>query len=106
MTHIYRLAILAYWITSNCKPQLSGWWKGLTNRLAKSIGKTTTATISIGAIMDLLAAGKMMGFETGYKAGVRYQVKMKLMNESISVQNRMILCKAVSRDDVVGNKRF
>ena len=56
--------------------------------------------------MDLLAAGKMMGFETGSSAGVRYQVKMKLINESISVQNRMILCKAVARDDDAGNERI
>jgi hypothetical protein len=48
--------------------------------------------------MDLLAAGKMMGWETGSGAGVRYQVKMKLMDESISEQNRMILCKAIARD--------
>ena len=46
-----------------------------------------------------------MGFETGSSAGVRYQVKMKLMNESISVQNRMILCRAISREDDVGNVR-
>jgi hypothetical protein len=48
--------------------------------------------------MDLLAAGKMMGWDTGSGAGVRYQVKMKLMDDSISQQNRMILCKAVARD--------
>lgn len=39
-----------------------------------------------------------MGWDTGSGAGVRYEVKMKLMDESISQQNRMILCKAVTRD--------
>ena len=55
--------------------------------------------------MDVLAAGKMMGWDTGSTAGVRYQVNMKLMNESISEQNRMILCKAVSRMDELGNAK-
>jgi hypothetical protein len=48
--------------------------------------------------MDILAAGKMMSWGTGLNAGVRYRVKMKLMDESISKQNRMILCKAMARD--------
>lgn len=48
--------------------------------------------------MDILAAGKMMSRGTGLNAGVRYRVKMKLMDESISKQNRMILCKAMVRD--------
>ena len=34
-----------------------------------------------------------------------HQVKMKLMNESISEQNRMILCNAVSRMDELGNAK-
>lgn len=54
--------------------------------------------------MDVLAAGKMMSWDAGLSAGVRYRVKMKLMDESISQQNRMILCKAVTRDDD-GNDR-
>jgi hypothetical protein len=49
--------------------------------------------------MDILAAGKMMSWDAGLSAGVRYRVKMKLMDESISRQNRMILCKALTRDD-------
>ena len=76
-----------------CQKDHDGWWKGLRNRLCGSGG-----TLSIGALMDLLAAGKMMGWDTGSGAGVRYQVKMKLMDDSISQQNRMILCKAVARD--------
>ena len=74
----------------------SGWWKALTKRLVKD------ASLPIGVIMDLLAAGKMMGWETGSTAGVRYDVKMKLMSESISQQNRMVLCKALERD--AGNR--
>lgn len=76
----------------------SGWWKGLTNRIATSRGKN--ATLSIGALMDLLACGKMMGWDTGLNAGVRYQVKMKLIDEATTVQNRVILCKAIRRDAV------
>jgi 8-oxo-dGTP pyrophosphatase MutT (NUDIX family) len=80
-------------VMSCCQKDLDGWWKCLRNRLCGSGG-----TLSIGALMDLLAAGKMMGWDTGSGAGVRYQVKMKLMDDSISQQNRMILCKAVARD--------
>jgi len=76
-----------------CQKDHDGWWKGLTKRLVKG------STIPIGVIMDLLAAGKMMAWDTGLSAGVRYEVKMKLMKESISPQNRMILCKAIRRDD-------
>lgn len=65
----------------------SGWWKGL----AKSLG------LSIGALMDVLAAGKMQGWDTGRGAGVRYRVKTKLMKESISQQNRIIMCRACER---------
>ncbi|KAL3771251.1 hypothetical protein ACHAW5_006660 [Stephanodiscus triporus] len=78
-----------------CQKDHDGSWKGLTNRLGGSGG-----TLSIGALIDLLAAGKMMGWDTGSGAGVRYEVKMKLMDESISQQNRMILCKAVTRDSI------
>ena len=83
-----------------CQKDHWGWWKGLTKRLVDTRGdKNNTSSLSIGTIMDLLAAGKMMGWDTGLRAGVWYQVKMKLMDESISLQNRMILCKAMSRGD-------
>jgi len=88
-----------------CQKDHDGWWKGLKNRLVKTRGKNSNASLPIGALMDVLAAGKMMGWDTGSTAGVRYQVKMKLMNESISEQNRMILCKAVSRMDELGNAK-
>ena len=42
--------------TNSC----SGWWKGLTKRLVKSGGDNKNASLSIGALMDILAAGKMM----------------------------------------------
>ena len=75
-----------------CQKDHDGWWKGLTKRLVKG------STIPIGVIMDVLVAGKMMAWSTGQRAGVRYEVKMKLMKESISPQNRMILCKAIRRE--------
>ncbi|KAL9186618.1 hypothetical protein ACHAXT_005856 [Thalassiosira profunda] len=82
-----------------CQKDHDGWWKGLTRRLV-SCSDSGNASLPIGTIMDLLAAGKMKGWQTGSTAGVRYQVKMKLMNEEISQQNRMILCKAVPRDKI------
>lgn len=72
-----------------CQKDHDGWWK----RSAKDLG------LSIGAMMDLLSAGKMLAWETGSKASMKYQVKMKLINEGISLQNRIILCKAVERND-------
>ena len=75
-----------------CQKDHDGWWRGLTKRLVKG------STIPIGVTMDLLAAGKMMSWDTGQSAGVHYEVKMKLMKESISPQNRMILCKAIRRE--------
>lgn len=73
-----------------CQKDHDGWWK----RTAKDMG------LSIGAIMDLLSAGKMMAWETGSKSGVKYQVKMKLIDKKISpLQNRIILCKALDRND-------
>lgn len=80
-----------------CQKDHDGWWKGLTKRLVKSNGKKSSS-LSIGAIMDLLAAGKMMAWNTGATAGVKYRVKMKLMDENISpLQNRMIICRAENR---------
>ncbi|KAL7527919.1 LOW QUALITY PROTEIN: hypothetical protein ACHAXR_002189 [Thalassiosira sp. AJA248-18] len=76
-----------------CQKDHDGWWKGLANRLVNS-SDDDNASLSIGALMDLLAAGKMMSWETGASAGVQYQVKMKLMDAAISLQNRMILCCA------------
>ena len=75
-----------------CQKDHDGWWKGLTKRLVQG------SNIPIGVIMDVLVAGKMMSWDTGQPAGVRYEIKMKLMKESISPQNRMILCKAIRRD--------
>mmetsp|Transcript_6570 Transcript_6570/g.13831 ORF Transcript_6570/g.13831 Transcript_6570/m.13831 type:complete len:223 (+) Transcript_6570:223-891(+) len=81
-----------------CQKDHDGWWKGLTKRLVKS-NNTESTSLSIGTVMDLLAAGKMLGWQTGSSAGVRYRVKMKLMDEGVSPhQNRMILCRAESRE--------
>ena len=54
--------------------------------------------LSIGALMDMLAAGKMLRWDTGRSAGVRYRVKTELTKESISPQNRM-MCRAVERGE-------
>ncbi|KAL7549006.1 hypothetical protein ACHAWF_012272 [Thalassiosira exigua] len=81
-----------------CQKDLDGRWKGIAKRLVRRSNNSESASLTIGALMDLLAAGKMMGWQTGAHAGVRYDVKMKLMDESISTQNRMILCKAIVRE--------
>jgi hypothetical protein len=75
-----------------CQKDHDGWWK----KSAKDFG------LSIGTCMDLLSAGKMMAYETGAKSGVKYQVKMKTIDEKISpLQNRIILCKAIERNDKI-----
>lgn len=58
------------------KDHIGGRWKGLVNALGLS---------SIGVLMDLLSAGKMM------RAG--YEVKMKMIDSNITPQNRLILCR-------------
>ena len=84
-----------------CQKDHDGWWKALTKCLVKSDGSNVPSSLSIGVIMDLLAAGKMMAWDAGAKAGVQYRVKMKLMDETISpMQNRMIMCKAITRPSV------
>jgi len=71
-----------------CQKDHDGWWK----RSAKEMG------LSIGAMIDVLSAGRMMAWETGAKADVKYQVKMKFIDKQISpLQNRIILCKAMHR---------
>ncbi len=84
--------------------RFSGWWKNVakglvTNDGGGSVNDKENSYLSIGALMDILAAGKMMSWNAGLSSGVRYCVKMKLMDSSISSQNRMILCKALARED-------
>ena len=84
--------------------RFSGWWKNVAKGLVANDGGDCGngkghESLSIGALMDILAAGKMMSWNAGVSSGVRYCVKMKLMDQSISRQNRMILCKAVPIED-------
>ena len=79
-------------VLSCCQKDHDGSWKGLTRRLVKG-----NAALSIGSLMDLLTAGKMMAWSTGLSAGVEYSVKMKLLDEKVTLQNRLIVCKALSR---------
>ena len=55
--------------------------------------------MNIGVLMDLLTAGKVMSWKNGIENGMKYQVKMKLIDEKITPQNRLILCKANQLDD-------
>lgn len=80
----------------------SGWWKNVAKGLVTNDGGSRGngdrhGSLSIGALLDVLAAGKMMSWNAGLRSGVRYSVKMKLMDETISRQNRIILCKALER---------
>lgn len=61
---------------------------------AKQIG------IGIGPLMDILAAGKVMSWNNGKDTDSKYRVRMKAIDEAITPQNRMILCKASSRGEV------
>lgn len=87
-----------------CQKDHKGSWKGLSKSLAKSKGNKSgssqeTASLSFGIIMDLLTAGKMMAWNTGLQANVHYSVKMKLMDSAITLQNRIIICKSMHRND-------
>lgn len=61
-------------------------WKATSKRLGVPIGK----------IMDILLAGKAMSWTTGVAAStsVTYDVRMKVIDEKITPQNRLILCRA------------
>jgi hypothetical protein len=50
--------------------------------------------------MDILLAGKVMSWAIGTEINVYYDVRMKLIDASITPQNRIILCRAMSRDSV------
>ena len=70
-----------------CQRDRSG---GAWKSLGKQIG------IGIGPLMDVLLAGKAMSASCGKDAGVSYNVKIKLIDEKITPQNRIIMCKASS----------
>jgi len=74
--------------------------KDLTNGSFKAAAKQLG--MNIGVLMDILATGKVLSWNNGREIGVRYEVKMKIINESITPQNRMILAKAVdlNSDDI------
>lgn len=55
--------------------------------------------VSIGIIMDILLAGKVMSWTTGKEAPVSYDVRMKVIDGSITPQNRLILCRAQGLGD-------
>ena len=71
------------------KDMTGGSFKALSSRL----------NMNIGVLMDLLTAGKVMSWKNGIENGMKYQVKMKLIDEKITPQNRLILCKANQLDD-------
>ena len=71
--------------------------KDLTGGSFKAFGKQLS--MNIGVVMDILAAGKVMSWNNGKKSRVKYQVKMKLIDDKITPQNRIILCKAKDLDD-------
>jgi 8-oxo-dGTP pyrophosphatase MutT (NUDIX family) len=50
--------------------------------------------IPIAKVMDILLAGKVMSWTSGQQAGVEYDVRMKVIDEKITPQNRIILCRS------------
>ena len=66
-------------------------WKMASRKLDIPIEKT----------MDLLLAGKCMSWAAN---DVSYEVRMKFIDASITPQNRIIVCRAVSGDKVQGSR--
>jgi 8-oxo-dGTP pyrophosphatase MutT (NUDIX family) len=50
--------------------------------------------VPIAKVMDILLAGKVMSWTSGQQAGVEYDVRMKVIDEKITPQNRIILCRS------------
>jgi hypothetical protein len=71
--------------------------KDLSGGSYKSFG--TQIGMNIGMMMDILTAGKVMSWNNGRESGVKYQVKMKLIDEKITPHNRVILCKATNLEE-------
>lgn len=78
--------------------------KDLSGGSFKAFGKQLS--MNIGVLMDILAAGKVMSWNNGKKSRVKYQVKMKLIDDKITPQNRIILCKAKNLDDDLEQKKI
>jgi len=62
----------------------------------KNAAKATK--IPVAALADLLTAGTMMAESVGEGAGVRYDVRMRVIDGSITPQNRVIVCRARARE--------
>ncbi len=54
--------------------------------------------MNIGVMMDILAAGKVLSWSNGRESGVKYQVEVKVIDEKITPQNRLVLARAVDLD--------
>jgi len=55
--------------------------------------------IPIQYTMDLLLAGKALSWNVGQELGVTYDVRVKVIDKSITPQNRLVLCRAISTKD-------
>jgi hypothetical protein len=65
----------------------------------QDLNKELNLNMDIGIFMDMLLAGKVMSWNNNGKQGsVKYQVKIQLIDENTTPQNRMILCKAKNLD--------
>jgi hypothetical protein len=71
--------------------------KDLSGGSFKAFGKQIQ--MNIGVLMDVLTAGKVMSWNNGKESRTKYQVKMKMIDEKITPQNRIILCKARNWDN-------
>lgn len=54
--------------------------------------------IPVQYTMDILLAGKVMSWQVGRKAGVHYDVRLKVINSKLTAQNRLIICRALACD--------
>lgn len=74
-------------------------WKATSKNLGIPIDKT----------MDLLLAGKAMSWNVGNSANASYDVRMKTIEETITPQNRIIMCRprsdeASHQEEIVRDK--
>jgi hypothetical protein len=68
-------------------------WKAFSKNVSIPIEKT----------MDILLAGKAMSWNTGQEAGVRYDVRIKVIDSRITPQNRVIVCRSSLNDGEVSS---
>jgi hypothetical protein len=66
-----------------CQRDVNGYWKSVAQKM----------NVPIAIVMDILLAGKVATWHVGGQQG--YDVRIKVLDQSITPQNRLILCRAI-----------